>query len=222
MGIDLTEIDIVIISHGHKDHGGALSSFLNINTKAKIYIQRTAFDPHYVKILFAKIPVGLNQKLSESERFIWVDGFIRIDEELFIFSDVSGQFDTKSNRSLLKKTSKGYIKDDFFHEQNLIVTTQDRSFLFSGCSHRGIANILRSTYKHQPVIQAAFGGFHLYNPITRATEPLEIVQQLADELSEHDVIFYTCHCTGKKAFENLHNIMGDKLSYFSTGSMIEI
>lgn len=54
LGIDLTEVDTLVISHGHFDHGGALSSFLNINTKAKIYIHRQAFEPHYIKVLFRK------------------------------------------------------------------------------------------------------------------------------------------------------------------------
>lgn len=49
--IDLSEIDTVIISHGHMDHGGALAQFLNVNSTAKIYIQRSAFYPHYNKVL---------------------------------------------------------------------------------------------------------------------------------------------------------------------------
>lgn len=57
--IDLSEIDTVIISHGHMDHGGALAQFLNVNSTAKIYIQRSAFYPHYNKVLFLKVPVGL-------------------------------------------------------------------------------------------------------------------------------------------------------------------
>lgn len=37
-GIDLAQIDTVIISHGHLDHAGALRDFLKLNTKAKVYI----------------------------------------------------------------------------------------------------------------------------------------------------------------------------------------
>lgn len=33
--IDLSKVDIVIISHGHVDHGGALHKFLNINSTEK-------------------------------------------------------------------------------------------------------------------------------------------------------------------------------------------
>jgi len=222
LGIDLAEVDTVVISHGHFDHGGALANFLRVNGKAKIYIHRLAFEPHYIKVLFFKVYIGLNKNLEGHDRFILTDDISKIDDELFIFSDVNGVFSTKSNNVLLKKTEKGYVKDDFSHEQNLIVTSEDKSILLSGCSHKGIANILCTAKNHQPKINAVFGGFHLYNPATKSTEPPEVVQNLAGDLSAHDVMFYTGHCTGSKAFAIMQDSLGDMLQYFSTGSIIEI
>ena len=42
-GIDLGQVDTVVISHGHFDHGGALAAFLEVNHTARIYVQRRAF-----------------------------------------------------------------------------------------------------------------------------------------------------------------------------------
>ena len=64
MNIDLSEVDTVVISHGHMDHGGALKRFLQVNGKARIYVQRTAFEPHYSKFLFLKVNVGLDAELK--------------------------------------------------------------------------------------------------------------------------------------------------------------
>jgi len=222
LGIDLAQVDTVVLSHGHYDHGGALASFLKINDNARLFLHRQAFEPHYHKRLFVKKYVGLDQNQANNARLSFTDDTVRIDDELFLFSDVEGQLDTKSSRSLLKKTADGYVRDDFAHEQSLIVTAEDKAVLFSGCSHRGISNILRAAAKHQPTIRAVFGGFHLFNPSTQAVEPAETIERLANELSELGTEFYTCHCTGNTAFEIMRGIMGDKIHYLSTGSVVEL
>ena len=43
LNIDISDVDIAIISHGHSDHGGGLESFLKNNNKAKVYINKNAF-----------------------------------------------------------------------------------------------------------------------------------------------------------------------------------
>jgi 7,8-dihydropterin-6-yl-methyl-4-(beta-D-ribofuranosyl)aminobenzene 5'-phosphate synthase len=222
IGVNLAEVDTVVLSHGHYDHGGGLAGFLKINDKAKFFLHRQAFAPHYFKVLFVKKYIGLDQSLADNDRITFTDDAMCIDDELFLFSDVEGQLDTKSSRALLKKTSDGYVRDDFAHEQSLIITAEDKAVLFSGCSHRGISNILRAAYKHQPVIQVVFGGFHLCNPVTKAAEPTEVVERLATELSARETVFYTGHCTGNKAFETMSDIMGNKVQYLSTGSVIEL
>ena len=223
LGIDLAEVDTVVISHGHKDHGGALSKFLNVNSKAKIYLHKQAFESYYIKVLlFFKVSIGLDKNLAGNDRLILVDGTTQIDDELFLFSDVKERFDTKSNCALLKKTASGYERDDFAHEQNLLVNAQGKVALFSGCSHKGIANIVRTAKKHTPSIDAVFGGFHLYNPAKKTAEPPEVVQGLVSQLSEHNIVFYTGHCTGTKALEQMRSSMGEKVQPLSAGLTIEM
>ena len=68
LNIDITEIDTVVISHGHKDHGGALKEFMAINSHAKIYIKKEAFEPHYIKVLGLPFHVGLDEKLLNEQQ----------------------------------------------------------------------------------------------------------------------------------------------------------
>ena len=222
LGIDLTGVDTVVISHGHYDHAGAIDLFLKINDRAKIYLRRQAFDPHYAEVAGEKLFIGLDADLAGNERIVFTDDAMRIDDELFVFSDADGLFDTQSSRALLKKTPDGYERDDFDHEQSLIITTEGKTVLFSGCSHSGIGGILSAACRHQPGIEAVFGGFHLYNPNTGATEPGELISGLAEELSAYDTVFYTCHCTGEEAFDQMRETLGAKLRYLSTGLAVEM
>ena len=43
LGIDLKEIDFVVLSHGHFDHTGGLYPFLQLNKKAKIICKKEIF-----------------------------------------------------------------------------------------------------------------------------------------------------------------------------------
>lgn len=85
-GIDLQEVDTVIISHGHNDHGGALKQFLEENDKASIYIQERAFEPHFSKSGNTMVPIGLNPDLKGNPRMVLLNGDYVIDEELQLFT----------------------------------------------------------------------------------------------------------------------------------------
>lgn len=224
MNIDITKIDTVIISHGHKDHGGALKEFMTINPTAKIYIKKDAFEPHYIKVLGFQFNVGLDPNLQNEKQIILVDGNLRIDDELFLFTNVKQEkFPLKSNQSLYRKNQGHLELDDFCHEQSLIITVDGNNILISGCSHAGIVNILNEAEKIvSKEITTAIGGFHLYNPPTRKYESNEIIDLIADSLLEKRSVYYTCHCTGKRAFKRMKEKLKDRLNYLSVGNLLEL
>jgi len=222
LGIDLAEVDTVIISHGHYDHGRGLDRFLKENEKAKVYARKQAFGPLFAKAGEDKKFIGLDAEIAGNERIVFTGDELRIDDELFLFSDVEAALDTESSRAQAVKGPDGFVQDDYSHEQNLILTAEGMAVLFSGCAHCGIEGILDTALRYDPDIQAVFGGFHLFNPNNGATEPLEYVQSLAERLSVYDLLFYTCHCTGEKAYRWMSEIMGDKLKYLSTGLVVDL
>ena len=215
-GIDLSEIDTVIISHGHADHGGSLGKFLEVNSKAKIYIQKNAFEPHYTKLLFLKVPVGLDKTLQDSPQIVPINGDYKIDDELTLFT-VSDTAKCHSPANDVLYDHNG--RDSFSHEQNLIIT-ENQTALITGCGHAGVVNILDKAKSYQPTF--CIGGFHLFNPVARKTVPSALLDQIAQQLSCYrDTKFYTCHCTGLKAYEHLSKQLKN-LSYLSCGDSIEI
>ena len=175
--IDLSQVDTVIISHGHKDHGGALKRFLEINKTAKVYLQKGAFDEHFVKVLFFKISISLDKELADNSRIVLIDGDYKIDDELTLFtSKASDSFHSKANSNLYA----GKAPDDFRHEQNLLIRG-DKDVVIMGCGHAGVINILKSAAPARP--SYCIGGFHVFDPVSRRTVPKAQLDELSSGLN---------------------------------------
>ena len=225
MGVDLKEVDTVIISHGHYDHGGGLRAFLELNTKAAIFLQETAFDAHFANSTNGvKKYIGLDVNLLPNERFRFVKDELQIDEELYLYSpDKGGKFLPSGNQDLFMIKNQELFRDDFSHEQNLVITEAGKRVLFAGCAHRGIVNILEHLVcKKNIEPDVVIGGFHLYNRASDQSENLELVENIAEALLAHKAKFYTCHCTGMDSYHVLKSRMNDRLDYLSAGSEVQI
>ena len=224
LGVDLSEVDTVFISHGHYDHGGGLAGFLKVNKKAKIYIHKEAFGNHYAKRDNCEMEyIGLNDELKENPRIIFTQKDLVIDSELEIFMGVKRKvLNPESNNSLYVIRDGRLINDDFIHEQNLVIYEKDKRKLICGCAHCGIVNILndfKEKYHSEP--DSVIGGFHLYKYCLDLKIKEENVIKTAEYLKNTKTKYFTCHCTGNESFECLESIMGDRIEYLKTGTKIE-
>ena len=227
LGVDIADIDTVIISHGHYDHGGGLAAFLKHNRKAKIYIRKSAFDKHYAVLGKINIPIGLHDNNMNNPRIVFTPERFSVDDELELFSGVSGQkFMSNANDGLLAKHNGEYITDAFEHEQYLIVTESSTRLLITGCSHKGIVNIMEQYQKIHgndsiPLL-SVIGGFHLYNPTKKEYASEDCISRLAENLDCFNIHYYTCHCTGELAYLEMKKLLKDKLDYLATGGCVQI
>lgn len=215
-GIDLGQVDTVIISHGHSDHGGALAAFLKINHTAKVYIQRRAFEKHFSKSLgFVKVSIGLDRKLMDHPQVVLVDGEFQIDEELLLFTVAdTSRFRSTANDTLYDEQGP----DGFAHEQDLLIFGE-RNVLVMGCGHCGIVNILERAKRYEPKV--CIGGYHLMVPAAKRSVPEEILAGIAGELAGYDMDFYTCHCTGEEAFRYLAERV-PRMKYLACGDVLTV
>lgn len=222
MGIVLEDVDVVILSHGHKDHVGGLKHFLKMNKKAKIYVRQSALEKHYIRVLGCYIPIGFHYAKKDIKRFVFTQDIEKIDDEITLFSNVKMEGNLPvSNQKLFKKEKGKIVHDDFHHEQNLILTLRSMNLLLCGCAHAGILNILNKATSIAGPIFFVMGGFHLFNPPTKKYESDELIDELAEALSKTDTLFYTCHCTGRKAYERMKIYLSNQLYYFHTGDILE-
>ena len=209
MGVDLAQVDLAVLSHGHFDHGGGLSRFLKENDHAPVYISARAFEPHFGA---QQRYIGLDPALQGDPRLVPVEEHLQLDEGLELFACGDRELTWPIDSAGLFVEKDGVcLPEDFRHEQYLLIREGEKRVLISGCSHRGILNIM-NWFAPDVLI----GGFH-FMKLDPEGEGRDTLEQAARQLGSYSTQYYTCHCTGLAPYAFLKERMGERLDYLATG-----
>ena len=223
LGIDLKQIDTVVLSHGHYDHSGGLQSILECNKNFTLYGHPDVFSPKvkqtngnykYIGIPVEKDDVvngGVSLKLSrkpvEVAPGVMTSGEIALEND---FEDGEPMFFLKTDEQVMPDT----LADD----QALILETDKGLVVLLGCSHRGVINTLTQVarMKGSHKIHAILGGLHL----GKASD--DKLAKIIDHLRGFDLeMLGVGHCTGPRAFLALANAFKDRVFLNTVGNVIE-
>ena len=214
LGIDIAEVDYLVLSHGHIDHCGGLETFLSLNNKAKIYLSANIGNNHYYSTRRGdKRDISLNHSLIEKhrQRFIFVDENIDINRYVRIVSSFPSSLPKPlANRTLLADDSL----DDFNHEIAVEVTTNNGVVIVSPCSHNGVINTIEGCGNNQNVTHY-IGGTHLVDGYESVAELHSIATTLKSRYPQLTLI--SGHCTGERAKKAFHDVLNVKFIEFYTG-----
>jgi 7,8-dihydropterin-6-yl-methyl-4-(beta-D-ribofuranosyl)aminobenzene 5'-phosphate synthase len=223
LGIDLSQIDTVVLSHGHYDHSSGLQSILASNKNFTLYGHPDVFSPKVKKnnenFKYIGIPVekadiansGVSLKLGsnpvEIAPGVMTSGEIALEND---FEDVEPMF-------FLKK-DKEVIPDTLADDQALILETDKGVVVLLGCSHRGVINTLThvARLKGTAKIHAILGGLHL----GKASDGK--LAKIIDRLRGFSLeMLGVGHCTGPRAFLALATEFKDRVFLNTVGKVIE-
>ena len=227
MGVDLSKIDMGILSHAHFDHSDGMARFFALNKIAPFYLRKGAGENcyHAHKLLgrftyheYIGIHKGFLKRFADRIRF--AEGDAQLAPNVYLLPHKTPGLESIGERAHLSVKENGkYRYDSFDHEQSLVFDTPKGLFVMNSCSHGGADNIVKEIEATFPgkKIYAILGGFHLF----RYKD--EVVRAFAERLRELDVQkIYTGHCTGNRAFEILHEVLGDRAEQMHAGMTVEL
>lgn len=181
--IDFDEIDIVVLSHGHYDHGNGLKYLNNrkLICHPKVFTKRYRKDGTYI---------GLNLSRNEiKEKFLLIES----KKPYYINKDICflGEINKMPTKYKLEDGSIDYLPDD----SALVINTDKGLVIITGCSHSGIHNIINYAKKEMKndKIYSLIGGFHLKEIDNKTRNLIDLFKKIEK--------IYTGHCTSKKVID---------------------
>ncbi len=204
LGLDLRNVDFIILSHSHFDHTGGLLGILkeirkDIPIIAHTDVFKTSFitRPHFI---YAGIKTDIKRRVEELGG-IWIlardpidltegvttTGETPLDEREVFEKEITGIY----------KLSSGKVVEDYIEDEiGLLAITKKGLVLITGCSHPGIISMLKKAIRltKKDNIYAIIGGFHLINA---SEERIDKTIQVINNMNVHKI--YTGHCTGIRA-----------------------
>lgn len=228
LGLDLTQINAVVISHGHYDHTGGIPEFCRINSQAPIYAHPEIFSKKWKapkKCCIDEreeigIPWDFNSEGISAERFQFHQKPVHLRENILLSSTIPTVVGFEEfSGNLLVQGESGVLPDRHLDEQFMLVVIKDHAHLILGCGHRGVANSIEYAKKllSGKKLVSLIGGMHLENI------PKERLERTVHYLRQSGIqTIIPLHCTGFDATVEIKKAFGPKCMIHGTGDTIEL
>ena len=201
IGIDLGDVEAIVLSHGHFDHGDGLQ-YVDGNT---LVCHPGCFVKRYRKEGGVNLGLALTKKEIERKFKLKTSRDpLRLSEHLYFLGEIPrvNDFEAISTRYMLEGGEEDHVIDD----SGLACITDKGLVVVSGCAHSGICNIIEHAKKVTGIeqVEAVIGGFHL-GAIDRQTK--KTIQYMND----HKIPgLFPSHCTRDPALRMFKEVLGSR------------
>lgn len=211
---NLEDIDYIVLSHGHWDHGNGLEYIKNM----KLICHPNCFIKRYRKkdSSYLGLPIAL-EEAKEKFQLLLTEKPYEISENIIFLGEVPRENDYESIETAFKLENG---EDDYvFDDSALVIKSEKGLIIVPGCSHAGICNIIEYSKKVTGIekIYTLIGGLHLkvINDTTKRT--IEYLKnQRIDKL-------YPVHCTSNTVFNVLYEeLNGIEVKKTHAGDIIRL
>lgn len=223
LGLSLSFVDHVVLSHGHYDHASGFRDFLSqANACGSLHIGPGFWDKKYsgdgLKHTDLSSGIDLSYLHRHNVSFSVVDGKETVVQGMHLFSSFDRLFEVGTiPKRFEKRSANGFIPDDFHDEVAAAFETENGLVVVTGCSHSGILNIVSTISDRMGQgIYAVIGGLHLVE------SGEERIDNTISGLKSSGVnVLGLCHCTGSAAEEKIRKSGQFECFHFSVGDVVE-
>ncbi len=225
-GISLSNLDGLVLSHGHYDHSGNLSKILSLNPGVSFFAHPGSMIPRWslspVKKPKSAGVSGKNRKAItglSSSRLHWCKGPVEITTGVWITGEIERKNSFEDTGGNFYKNKIGTQRDFIVDDISIWIDGDSGLTIICGCCHSGLKNTLGQILAScdTPRINTLLGGFHL---IHSKKERLEKTISFINRTGIERII--PSHCTGKAAVESFREHLDSEIISGSAGLQITI
>lgn len=193
MGIDLSRVTDVVLSHGHNDHTGGLTAlFAHTTQPFRLFCDPLAFAERKNEGLSVGAPIRSSDLPARVEPH-FSQSPVRIGEHTLFLGRIPRIFPFENGRSVgvISESGGAWRADDMADDTSLLLTGKRGGFVVTGCAHAGICNTVAyaKSLSESGQICGALGGFHLFDADERTNATAAALLQMIGGS------IYPCHCT---------------------------